>query len=155
MKIPLSQGKFALVGPRDYEYLMQWNWCYDRGYAVRATPRPKQRKIYMHRVILERMGFEDFEEGDHINRNTLDNHRGKLRPATRKENVRNRGVQRNNTTGCIGVSWYKRLEKWRSRIGVDGEDKHLGCFDTKEEAKRVRDEAARKYHGEFAVLNKE
>lgn len=155
MRIPLTQGKFATVGPKDYTYLMQWKWCYakdyDAGYAVRTDRINGQRTLRMHRVVLERMGFKDFAESDHINRNGLDNRRGNLRPATRSQNVYNRGKQKSNTSGYIGVSWSEG--KWRAYIRTGGKLIHLGYFDDPKEAARVRDKAALKYHGEFANLN--
>jgi hypothetical protein len=152
MKIPLTQGKFALVDECDYEFLMQWTWCYHKGYAVRCTSNPA-RTIHMHRVILERMGFRDFAECDHANQDKLDNCRHNLRPATRCQNQRNKNKLRNNTSGYIGVYWNKQQSKWMAYIRIDGKLKHLGYFDDKEDAARARDMAAIVHHGEFAQLN--
>ncbi len=85
MLIVLTQGKYAIVGPQDYEYLMRWKWYYVEdykdGYAVRGNNNCLNRKlIRMSRVILERMGYKDFAHSNHINRNTLDNRRCNLRP---------------------------------------------------------------------------
>ena len=38
-EIPLTQGKVAIVDVDDYEYLMQWSWCFDGDYARRGTFR--------------------------------------------------------------------------------------------------------------------
>jgi hypothetical protein len=155
MKIPLSQGKFAIVGPRDYKYLMQWKWYYKNGYAVRNGPRPKRGSIQMHRVVLERMGFKNFEACDHANRSSIDNRRANLRPATHQQNMHNRSKPRHNTSGHLGVSWHKRDKKWEVRLQISGSYASLGYFDSVEEAVRVRDNAAKKHYGEFAVLNKD
>jgi hypothetical protein len=156
LKIPLSQGKFAIVGPRDYIYLMQWKWCYMKGYAVRHdNGRPGRPLIYMHRVILERMGFKDFEQCDHINRDGIDNRRTNLRSATHQQNGRNRGKQCNNTSGYIGVHRHKATKKWCAQMNINGKRKHLGYFDDIEEAKQARDKAVKEFYGEFAPLNKE
>lgn len=156
MKIPLTQGKFAVVGPRDYKYLMQWKWHCDRGYALRSGYMNGIRpKIRMHRAILERLGFKDFEECDHINRNKLDNRRLNLRPVTHRQNMYNQNQRGNNTSGYTGVSWYKNYKKWRVQIPINGRNTHVGYFDDIEEAKRVRDKVVKKHYGEFAALNKE
>jgi hypothetical protein len=155
LKIPLTQGKFAIVGPKDYAYLMQWKWCYhNTGYAVRTDYTNGKRTVRMHRVILERMGFKDFEECDHVNRDGIDNCRRNLRPAMCYQNVCNCGKRRTNTSSYIGVSWHKASKKWAAYISISGKQKHLGLFDDKEEATQVRDKAACKHHGKFAVLNK-
>ena len=155
MKIPLTQGKFAIVGPRDYKYLMQWKWYYLNGYAIRNGPQPKRRPIRMHRVILERMGFKDFEDSDHVNKDKLDNRRCNLRPATRSQNNCNRSRRSHNTSGYLGVNWHKLTKKWRAYIAIGKKHKHLGLYKTKEKAARAYNDAAKKHYGEFATLNKE
>jgi hypothetical protein len=154
MKIPLTQGKVALVDAEDYEYLMQWKWYYLDGYAVRHCPRPATGLIRMHRTVLERMGFEDFEDSDHRDRNRSDNRRRNLRAVTHHQNNYNRSKQTNNTSGYTGVYWHRQVKKWCARLKVNGKYKHLGLFTDKEDAARVYNTAARMYHGEFSVLNK-
>jgi hypothetical protein len=51
------------------------------------------------------------------------------------------------------VSWKKRTKKWNVQISHDGKSKFIGSFDNEIQAARAYDEAARKYHKEFAVLN--
>jgi AP2 domain len=43
--------------------------------------------------------------------------------------------------------------KWRAVISSEGRQICLGQFGTKEEAAHAYDEAAKKYHGEFAYVN--
>jgi len=153
MKIPLTQNKFALIDSCDYSWLMQWKWRYNGRYALRNLPRPHRKAIYMHRAILERMGFQHFEHTDHINGDKLDNRRKNLRSATNAQNQNNRGKPHNNTSGFKGVSLLQRSQKWMAQIGVDRKLKYLGCFDSPEEAALVYNRAAREYHGKFAYLN--
>jgi site-specific DNA-cytosine methylase len=89
-------------------------------------------------------------EVDHIDRNPLNNARANLRLATRQENSRNRVMSKGNTTGFVGVRFSKG--KYEANIVVDGQAKHLGRYDDAKTAALVRDAAARRFFGEFAVL---
>ena len=131
---------------------MRWKWQYADGYATR-TDNAGRRTIRMHRVILERMGHKNFACSDHIDRDMLNNLRSNLRLATARQNGCNCDKRQDNTSGYIGVSWYKRDKKWQVKIRVNGKLKHLRYFDDVKDAARVYDKAALKYHGEFAVLN--
>jgi len=155
-KILLTQNKFALVDDCDYNYLMWWSWCFIQdGYAIRTDrTNSKQQTIRMHRVILERVGFKNFARSDHKNKNKLDNRRCNLRPATYNQNGYNQNKHKNNTSGYTGVCWHKRDKKWQVIIRrIDGKQIHLGYYGDSEKAARVYNEAAKKYRGEFAVLN--
>lgn len=153
--IPLSRGKFAKVDDADYEHLNQWKWHYSAtGYAVRNTNGSgKRTSVYMHIEILKPpIGME----GDHRNLDKLDNRRGNLRVCTRRQNVANRAVNKNNVSGYKGV--YKEIRGNRknpfwARIRVNGKCLYLGFFPTDIEAARAYDEAAKKLFGEFAYLN--
>ena len=147
--IQLTQGKWTIVSLEDFEFLSQFNWHYDKGYAGRHV-NGSQSKVYMHRVVLERMGFKDFKDTDHINRHRADNRRSNLRPATHAENQWNVGLQRNNKSGFRGVYWNKQLGKWQAQIKVNGKRIHLGYFVDKQDAISARLAAEEKYFGAFA-----
>lgn len=66
---------------------------------------------------------------DHINRVKSDNRITNLRDATQEQNMANRSINKNNTSGYPGVSYYKSTGKWVSKYG----GKHLGYFNTPEE----------------------
>jgi hypothetical protein len=61
------------------------------------------------------------------------------------------GMSKRNTSGYKGVS--QKGSSWTSTIRVNGVSKHLGLYPSKEQAARIYDDAAKRYHGEFAVLN--
>ncbi len=48
--------------------------------------------------------------------------------------MQNQATYKNNVSGYPGVSFYSANSKWRSAIGYKGLKKHLGYFDTPEEA---------------------
>ncbi len=85
----------------------------------------------MHRLILS---ADKTQQVDHINRNGLDNRRDNLRFATPSQNIYNRGLQENNTSGFMGVVWNASANKWQAQIGVNNRLKYLGLFLTKEDA---------------------
>lgn len=147
--IELTKDKRVIVDDEDYEFLMQWKWCYNAGYALRGDAK-NNTKILMHRVL---MSTPEDMEVDHINQNKLDNTRINLRNVSISENQMNRGKYANNTSGFKGVSWHKRLNKWQVSIQAHKKTIHLGYFTAIKEAALNYNMGAIKYHGEFAVLN--
>lgn len=87
---------------------------------------------------------------DHEDRNALNNRRCNLRPATKYENARNSSLSTRNTSGVIGVSYYKPSNKWRSYIEYDDKFISLGYYFDKNDAIKARLEAEQKYFKEFA-----
>ncbi|CAM4098656.1 HNH endonuclease [Paenibacillus alkaliterrae] len=74
---------------------------------------------------------------DHINHITLDNTDGNLRVVTQAENQQNiKGAKSNSRTGIRGVSWHKKKRKWHVRFTFNKSLKHVGYFDSIEEAER-------------------
>ncbi len=58
----------------------------------------------------------------------------------------NRGENKNNTTGYIGVCFDKDYNKYKASISVNNKDINLGRFNTPEEASEAYLEAKLKYH---------
>ena len=148
--IKLTRDKFAIVDDCDFEAINKMKWyCTNAGYAVHDVG---SRTILMHRLVLD--APEGFEV-DHIDGNPLNNSRNNLRLATHQENIRHRvNVNKNNSSGVNGVSWFKRDKKWRARIFVDGKEIHLGLFNSKAEAIIKRNKASEKYYGDFGHIAK-
>lgn len=90
---------------------------------------------------------------DHINGQGLDNRRCNLRRATIRQNLLNRGPNRNSKTGLKGVYWDATRGRFSASICADGRRILLGRFDLASEAAQAYDEAARRLFGEFAWLN--
>jgi len=156
LKIPLTQGEFALVDADDYEELSKYKWYCEvhskkNGYkSARRTQtyNGKDIKISMHRLI---MNCSTGWEVDHINGNPLDNRKSNLRIVSRSENMRNRkGLQKNNTSGLRGVDFQNG--KWRAKITINNKTIFLGNWDTKIEAHFAYLNGAKKYHGKFNDL---
>jgi hypothetical protein len=76
---------------------------------------------------------------------------------TKLQNNQNIKSRKDNTSGFKGVFFKKdkNLSKpWMALIGVKRKNIFLGVFRTREEAAQVYNQAAIKYFGEFACLNK-
>lgn len=145
-KIPLTQGKFAIVDDVDYERLSKFKWYCHCGYARRMGDG---KAIHMHREILSPPdGFII----DHANGNRLDNRRENIRICTFAQNTQNAERRSDNSSGYKGVSWHTN-KKWRTQIIVNGKVTHVGMFSNIIDAARAYNEAAIKYYGEFAKLN--
>lgn len=153
--IPLTLGKNALVDAADYEFLRKWNWyahyC-PRGQCFVARRREGKRGplLSMHRELLRP---PDGIEIDHKNHDTLDNRRCNLRFATGQQNLLNRRAHKDNRSGFKGVCWSSEKGKWKAEIQSQKVRKHIGYFETPEDAARAYDRHATVLHGEFAFLN--
>jgi hypothetical protein len=152
-RIPLTQDKFAIVDDIDYDYLMQWNWCYSDGRAIRSGGRNKP-PIRMHRIIARRMGLSLRHKIDHADQCPLNNRRSNLRYATQSQNGANRGPQKNNKSGYKGVHWDNDRQKWNAHIKVNQKVIQLGRFINIIDAADAYDKASIKYFGLFAYQNK-
>jgi hypothetical protein len=152
-RIQLKNGLEAIVDDEDYNELIKYNWYGNKSrdiiYVKRKTRKLDNRNekiISMHRQL---MGFPEGRHIDHINNNGLDNRRCNLRICNNSQNMWNRKRRlHNNNNEFKGVSWFKRLRKWRASISLT-----IGYFDSKEEAAKAYDEAAKRLFGEFANLN--
>lgn len=103
----------------------------------------------LHRFLLD-LSSEDKCYVDHIDRNTKNNKRENLRLASPQENVRNGKKRSNNTSGVIGVNWFKRDKVWHSNIVINGKNIHLGYYSDFKEAVVSRLNAEKSYFKEFA-----
>jgi len=113
-------------------------------------------KAILHRIILQRKIGRPLEKGetcDHRDGNGLNNTRSNLRVATNAQNSQNKSIYKRNKSGYKGVTWNSEGKKWVARIGFNGKYIYLGIFADIKDAARCYNEAALKYHGEFARLN--
>jgi hypothetical protein len=159
-EIPLYKGRggdraiiaIASVDDEDFDRLNPYTWLlHSGGYAWRTETRHDKRKfILMHREIL---GATDCEV-DHIDGNRLHNVKSNLRLCSRLQNGSNQLISSSNSSGYKGVHFFKRDGNWQAYIKVKQKRIHLGYFQTPELAASAYNEAAVKYFGEFAKLNR-
>lgn len=119
----------------------------DRGYW-RITIN--NRMYRAHRIIfLFHHGFLP-NEIDHIDGNKQNNRIENLRPATRSQNLANKGLSNKNTSGAKNVSWCKERNKWEVQMYVNKKKIYVGRFDDLETAKAAATEFRIKNLREFA-----
>jgi len=163
-RIPLTQGQYAIVDPEDYERLVRLRWRATKSrntyYAIRSITVSGKRSFEMiHRVImkaeLKKIPYHLRKEVliDHINHNGLDNRKANLRLATRAQNSRNRRPVGRGSSKYKGVMCRKSDGLFIAEIRAGRQKIYLGCFRSEKEAAKAYDEAAKKYHGEFASVN--
>ena len=158
-KIPLTQGKFAIVDDEDYDHLMQWS-CHINadGYAVRNSDYIRGEKRTTIQMSREIMNAPHGLKVDHRDTNRLNNRRNNLRFANDLESGRNRNGNKNTSSIYKGVTWMPRLNKWQAQLGGQENGKrkniYLGVFSSEIEAAKAYNRAAKKLHGEFVKLNK-
>lgn len=149
-EIPLTQGLVAAVDDEDFPRLSdsKWHAARSSGRGIYAkTHLSRNKLLYMHRVILCALPGEFV---DHINHDTLDNRRSNLRLCTAAGSAR-------NTIHKLGNSGFRGVRaaggRFRAVIRFNGDLIHLGLFGNPVDAAVARDAAARRLHGEFAILN--
>ena len=148
--------------PEHIKVLKDFHYDENTGFLTRLYNNPKgkragginnfgYRRVYYnnksvqeHNLIWFYMTGEWPQTGkneiDHINRKRDDNSWKNLRTVTRQENNYNCGISKNNNSGYNGVSWHKGTKKWRACIMKDYKQKHIGLFNTVEEAHKARKE---------------
>jgi HNH endonuclease len=86
-----------------------------------------------HRLIwMYHYGSFPTQHVDHINGDCSDNRIENLREATRSQNQQNRRVNKNSSTGLLGVQ--RNHKKWKATIRLNNAPIYIGTFDTPEEA---------------------
>ena len=113
----------------------KYYWTVTRGYAKNVA-----NNILLHRYI---MNCPDDKVVDHINHNKLDNRRCNLRICSRQENSCNLVPTKNR--GVVQLA----NGKFKASITHNYKHRHIGCYDTREEALKHRLNAEKELFGEF------
>lgn len=150
--IPLSKGLFAKIDDADYSLVAKFAWWsttspHSKTNYAEGFISSRKKKIKMHHLITGERRV------DHRNGDGLDNQRSNLRPCTHAQNMKNRRPRSGTKAGFKGVYYSKGSRKWVAEIVSDGQWHYLGLHLTPRQAALAYNEAAIKYHGEFARLN--
>ena len=112
------------------------------GYLVRmVTIDSVRQQCKEHRLVylLHNPDMDHSLTIDHINGDKKDNRIENLRLVTCQHNHFNR-------TNAKGFNWHVGSKKFRARLVVDGEEKHLGVYDTILDARAAYLRGKKKYH---------
>lgn len=113
-----------------------------KGYKV---GRLNSKDFRAHRIIYKMIFDCEPECIDHINGKPADNRAVNLRDVSDAENKRNMKKYKNNTSGVVGVSWYKAKSLWKASIKENKIEKHLGYFKNLQDAVDARKKAEVEY----------
>jgi hypothetical protein len=136
-----------------YKALMKKNGISKRGYwEVGFCKNGKECRKKVHRLLA--ICFIDNPKNhpqvNHIDGNRLNNEISNLEWVNNRENSCHRVKLSNLTSQYTGVSYFKRDNKWRSSIQVNGISIRFGMFKTEQEAYQKRLE----YEKEHGIENK-
>jgi hypothetical protein len=130
----------------DYDKIKNYCWRkrYNDGMFDAKVKIEPNKRILLHKLILDTN-----LQVDHIEHNRYDNRKSKLRIVNNSQNQMNKGLQKNNKSGCKGVIWHKRDQIWESYISKNSKRIYLGRYVDLKDAIRIRKQAEGKYFGEY------
>lgn len=139
-------GQLFRFNNKKNEWLEQTHVCPRRGYIKTRGPAGFKgaANVNAQRVIACLLGYPDAIP-DHENGIKTDNRLSNLRFVDQSENCKNLSMRSDNTSGHTGVSFHKRDQKWYVNISINKKQKHIGSFDSFEEAVKTRKAAERLY----------
>lgn len=113
-------GEF-LIDKADMEEVLKKKWRLWKGRVFTGNYHP----ISIHQFL---MHPKKGEVVDHINGNPLDNRRENLRITKQCNNVLNKALPSNNTSGIMGVNWNEDRKKYEVEIRKDGKRVKLSRY---------------------------
>ncbi|MFA5240562.1 MAG: AP2/ERF family transcription factor [Phycisphaerae bacterium] len=137
----------AIIDLSDYDLIKDYKF-YFQGRRYVKVSGIAGKNIFLHQLIMGRKWV------DHIDGNPLNNKRNNLRPCNNQQNQFNQKPQTGRASKYKGVRVANKPRPYYARICFNGREIHLGSFYTEEEAALTYNEAAIKYFGVFAHLNK-
>lgn len=154
--IKLYSGEYVRVDDEDYDKLNQYIWYLFKSekwkYAIRTEYKNgKQKTIFMHREI---MGIYDSKVYvDHKDHDGLNNQKSNLRLSNNRFNQYNVGKK------SISKQKYKNIRqlsenRWQVRMRIPKGKRIEKIVHSEEEAVKLYNDLAIKYHGEFAYIQK-
>lgn len=124
-------GSTGICSAEDFDMISahKWRWTpegYLKGYV-------NGKDVMISRFIM-RVDSTHQNYVDHVDSNTANNSRENLRLVTPAENSQNRKKRKKTTSKYFGVSYNKAGKKFRSSIKFNGNNTHIGTFESEFEA---------------------
>jgi hypothetical protein len=144
-----GKGEPFYFDKEDYEKIQPHYWHISNRYCYTNI---KGNTLKMHRVIFGLTSEEQDIHVDHIDGTRWDNRKQNLRFGDSEIDARNHGLRKDNSTGVSGVQYKekRKTRKWSADIQHKRKRKHLGYYDTFEEAVIARLKAEKELFGEYA-----
>lgn len=137
--IPLTNSELSVeVSEEDHLTLILLGpWYLNSSDYALTTTKPNE---CLHRIVANRMNLPRDKEVDHKDRNKFNAKRNNLVSATRSEQMINRGLFNNNTSGHKNISYdHRRKQSYVVQVRRDSKLIYVGGFVTLEEAIQARD----------------
>lgn len=126
-----SKGEAFKISKQDHERICGYTWYKSRqGYIATHSTGDM---LLLHRFITNAPSGTHV---DHINRDKCDNRIDNLRVGTESDNMHNRSIGKNNTSGVMGVR--KDGNLWIAKIMVNRKEIDLGKYEKFEDAAVAR-----------------
>jgi hypothetical protein len=149
----LERRVFTLNKNCIYKPIIIKSFVTKRGYfEVRLCTNNTSKAKKIHRLLAESFipNPNQKHQVNHIDGNKLNNNILNLEWVNNRENSCHRVKNSNLTSRYVGVSYFKRDDKWRSSIQVNGKSIRFGMFNTEEEAYQKRVD----FEKENGIVNK-
>ena len=165
--ITLTRGRFGMVDDSVFALVNQWKWySLKNGFIVRTDytnckfingKQIGKKTIWLHRLIISLFTNKLYDnlEGDFIDRNPLNCQIENLRVATHANNQTYGKPKSKSKLRGVFFTTRKRTQdsRWVAQLTVN--NKRISReFKEKNDAVNYYEEQAKKYHKEFAYLNK-
>ena len=136
-----------------HKILQGMAWClHTRGYFHTNVPVDGRTiRVSLHQMVNNmRYGIPLWDNTyveygfdiDHIDNNILNCRPDNLTYLTKPMNTSKKSRE-GKSSRCYGVHWHEASSKWKASYTLNGKKKHIGCYDTEEEAGRARDRVVR------------
>lgn len=152
MVIQSVDGPEFQIDDNDYELIkahrwhVRWNGRRQEVYTYIKVDS-KKRKVSLQNFLMNPPAGMMV---DHADSDLSNCHRSNLRICTLAQFRHHQPANRNNPYRTKGV--YRCGDKFIAQLDIDGRMCNLGSFETVIEAVTARNEAAKKYHGDFAYI---